>query len=310
MAITAGAAPGNLLVRNEIWSKRIQEELQEELQANSLIEWITGEFSDGDMLTIPTLGSMTAREYTENADITIDDPTVGEFQLTIDKYYQAGVAVTDKMKEDTYYMQVLIQKFPEQCVRALMERIEADIFLLHKGQTTDNPNEINGVAHRFVCTGDVGGTNVSMAIADIAKAKLALDKANVSKNGRFAIVDPWVAYQLITLDSVIRQDVYGPNTQWKEGFGGTKFIGRYAGFDFYESNMLDTATALDHAGGGSLIANLFCGPEVFMGAVREMPEIESSRDWSKKRDVYHATCRYGLGLYRPESLVTILTTAV
>lgn len=301
--ITTTSTPGALLIRDEIWSKRIQEELQEELYANSLVEWISGEFADGDMLTIPTLGSMTARNYTENADITIDDPTVGEFQLTVDKYYQAGVGVTDKMKEDTYYMQVLIQKFPEQCVRALMERMESDIFLLHKGQTDNTANLINGYAHRYVG----GGTSNAITLDDIAKAKLALDKANVTKNGRFCIVDPKVSYQLISIDNVIRQDVLGPNSNLKEGFGGTKFIGKYLGFDFYESNMLDTATALQHSVGGSLIGNLFCGPETFIGAVREMPEIEQSRDWSKKRDIYHATMRYGMGLYRPESLVCILT---
>lgn len=305
MAVTTDSTAGERLIRDEIWSKRIQEELQEELYGSTLIDWITGEFSDGDMITIPTLGSLTARDYTENADITIDDPTVGEFQLTIDKYYQSGVAITDKMKEDTYYMNVLTQKFPEQCVRALMERMEADIFLLHKKQTED-ANTINGRAHRYVGS----GTSNAITLADVALAKLALDKANVSKNGRMAIVDPQVSYQLINIDNVIRQDVYGANSALKTGFGGTKFIGTYLGFDFYESNMLDTATALAHGTPGSLIANMFCGPECFVGAVREMPEIESSRDWSKKRDVHHATMRFGLDLYRPESLVTVLTGAV
>ena len=93
----------------------------------------------------------------------------------------------------------------------------------------------------------------------------------------------------------------------KEGFGGTKFIGTYLGFDFYESNMLDEATALDHATGGSLKANIFIGEEAFKGAVRAMPSIEFFRNASKKRDEYSCTMRYGLGLYRPESLVTVLT---
>lgn len=303
MAITTTSTPGALLIRDEIWSKRIQEELQEELFAQGLVEWITGEFSDGDLLTIPTLSSLSVRNYTENADITIDDPTVGEFQLVIDKYYQSGIAITDKMKQDTYYMEILIQKFPEQMVRAVMERLEADVFLLHKLQTTNDANAINGANHRYVGT----GTSNAITLADVAYAKYALDKANVSKNGRFAIVDPKVSYQLVQIDNVIRQDVYGPNASLKEGFGGTKFIGRYLGFDFYESNMLDAATALDHATGGSLIGNLFCGPETFLGAIREMPEIETSRDWARKRDVYHCTSRWGLGLYRPEALVVVLT---
>jgi hypothetical protein len=49
------------------------------------------------------------------------------------------------------------------------------------------------------------------------------------------------------------------------------------------------------------------GPECFIGAIRTMPTITMSRDWQKLRDIYHCTIRYGLGLYRSESLVTILT---
>jgi len=303
MITTVSGGPGAVTVRDEIWSKMIQEELQEELYANSLVQWISGEFADGDLITIPTLGSMVARDYTENSAITIDDPSVGEFQLTIDKYHQAGVGVTDKLKQDTYYMSILIQKFPEEAVRALMERMEADIFLLHREQTTGTANTINGQPHRF----DATGTTQAITLKDCAQAKLSLDKANVSKNGRFAIIDPKVSYQLVQIDNVIRQDVYGSNTTLKEGFGGTKFIGTYLGFDFYESNMLDANTDLTWATDDDNYANLFCGPECFIGAIREMPEIEYIRQGEYKRDVYHATMRYGLGLYRPESLVTVLT---
>lgn len=71
--------------------------------------------------------------------------------------------------------------------------------------------------------------------------------------------------------------------------------------------MLDEATALDYVTGGVLKANLFLGEETFKGAIRKMPEIEFFRNVTKKRDEYSATMRYGLGLYREESLVTVLT---
>lgn len=292
----------NYVVRAEVWSKMIQDELQEELMAQEIVNWLT-DFPDGDQLNIPTLGSLSTRDYTENTPITVDDPAVGEFNLTIDKYVQSGIGIVDKLKHDIFYMEMLTSKFPEQVLRAIKERLEYDIFQLHKKQTTNDANNINGQAHRYVAT----GTSNVMTLKDIAQAKLSLDKAFVPKNGRMAIVDPTVAYQLVQIDNVIRQDVYGPNTVLKEGFGGTKFIGRYLGFDFYESNMLDDATALDHATGGSLIANMFLGDEAFVGAMRLAPEIEQSRDWEKKRDIFHVTSRYGLGLIRPEGLVTVLT---
>ena len=290
------------LIRTDVWGSLIQEELQEELMAQSVVNFITGEFPDGDKLHIPTLASLTARDYTESSQITFDDPVVSELTLTIDKYKQSGVAVTDKMKEDAFYMEVLNSKFPQQCVRALMEQLETDIWYLHKDQTNNDPNTINGVAHRFVAS----GSGSVITLDDVYKAKLALDRANVSKAGRKAIVSPKQSYTLLGIDNVIRQDVYGANSHIAQGFGSTSYLGMFGGFEFYESNMLDEATALDHESGGSLTACMFLGPEAFIGAVRSQPDIEQSRDWQYKRDVFHVTTRYGLKTYRPESVVTVL----
>ena len=292
-----------VLIRDDLWSKEIQEELEEELFGQSIVDFVT-DFPDGDTLHIPTFSSLAARNYTENQDIIFDDMATGEFTLEIDKYYQLGVAITDKLKQDSFYVSEIQTKFPMHCVRGLMERLENDIFLLHKKQTDNDANLINGRAHRYVG----GGASSVIALDDVAKAKLALDKANVSKVGRKAIVDPSVSYQLVNIDNVIRQDVYGPQTHLKDGFGQTKFIGTYLGFDFFESNMLDEATALDHDAGGALKANFFLGPEAFKGAIRQMPSIEFDRNVSKKRDEYSATMRFGLDLYRATDLVCVLTS--
>jgi hypothetical protein len=290
------------LIRDDIWSQRVKEELEEALIGKRLIDFVT-DFPDGDTLHIPTLGNLLTRDYQENDDITVDDPAIGDFTLVIDKYVQTGIAITDKLAQDTFYMSVLNVKYPQKMIRAIMERLENDIFLLHKKQTSNNANTINGQPHRFVGS---GSSNV-IEIADMIQAKLSFDKANVSKVGRIANIDPTVAARLISLDQIVRQDVYGANSHIREGFGTSEFLGRAYGFDMFESNMLDEATALNHVAGGSLIANVFVGEEAFIGAMRALPEIESARNWEKKRDVFHATTRYGLDLFRPESLVVVLT---
>ena len=292
-----------VLIRDDVWSTLIQLELEEELSGQRIVDFV-GDFPDGDELHIPKFTSLAARNYVENNDVIFDDMTNDEFKLTIDKYYALGIAITDKLKQDSFYISEIQSKFPAACVRGLMERLENDIYLLHKKQTTNDANTINGQAHRYVGS----GTSNVIALVDVAQAKLSLDKANVSKNGRIAVVDPTVSYQLIQIDNVIRQDVYGAQSFLKDGFGGTSFIGRYLGFDFFESNMLDEATALDHDAGGSLIGNFFLGAEAFKGAIRQMPDIEFARNAGKKRDEYSATMRFGLDLYRAESLVCVLTS--
>lgn len=291
------------VIRDDVWSKEIQELLQEELFGQSLVDFVT-DFPDGDELHIPKFTDVTASDYTENAAISFSDPVNNEFKLTIDKYKQANVYLTDKLKEDSFYVSEVQSKFPAMCVRGLMEQLESDIWLTHLNQTASDPNTLNGQPHQMIAT----GTGEVVTLADIAKAKLSLDKALVSKVGRVAIVDPTVSYQLVQIDNVIRQDVYGPNSNLKEGFGSTKFIGTYLGFDFYESNMLnDAGVYTGGAATGSYYANMFMGEECLKGAVRAMPNIEYFRNATYKRDEYSALMRYGLGLYRSESLFTLMT---
>jgi hypothetical protein len=299
------------LVRTNVWANEVKDVLQEELMLDSHVRWIT-EFPDGDTLNIPTLSEMTVRNYSEGAQVTLDDPTTGNFTLTIDKYYQSGFKIPEKFRHDSFYVSVAESNFVQKLTRALLEQKESDIANLQASQTTTDPNTINGINHRYVGT----GTTRVIALADIQKAKLALDKAKVMRGNRRAFVDPEVTYQLQTISNVIQQDVYGSNAHLREGMNGTAYVGRFAGFDLFESLFLDnslseaiTATA---PGAGALtatggVANMFLGEEAFIGAMRAMPDMDAWYDNNTRSDVYHVTMRYGIKLYRPESLVVVIT---
>ena len=291
------------VIRTDLWSKEIQELLQEDLMAQGIVDFVT-DFPDGDELHIPKFTDLSMTTYVENAAYAITDPSNSEFTLTIDKYKQSAVAITDKLKEDSFYVAEIQAKFPAMCTRAALEQLETDIFLLHLEQTASNANTINGQPHQYIAT----GTGEVITVDDVAQAKLSLDKAFASKNGRVAFIDPTVSKTLLGLDNVIRQDVYGANSNIKQGFSSSNYLGRYYGFDFYESNMLNEAGV--YTGGtatGSFKANIFMGEETFKGAMRSMPDIEYYRNAPYKRDEYSLNIRYGLGLFRAETLVTVLT---
>lgn len=301
------------LVRTNIWANEIKDVLQEELQLDSHVRWIT-EFPDGDTLNIPTLSEMTVRNYSEGAQITLDDPTTGNFTLTIDKYYQSGFKIPEKFRHDSFYVQTAESNFVGKLTRALMEQKESDIANLQASQTSANPNTINGVDHRYVAT---GSTQEEITLADIQKAKLALDKAKVNRSGRRAFIDPLQTYELQQISNVIQQDVYGSNAHIKEGMNGSIFVGRFAGFDLFESLLLDNAIAesitATAPGAGAVTsvaahANMFVGEEAFIGAMRAMPDMNQWYDNNTRSDVYHVTVRYGIKLFRPESLVVVLTS--
>jgi hypothetical protein len=300
------------LIRTNIWANEIKDVLQEELQLDAHVRWIT-EFPDGDTLNIPTLSEMTVRNYQEGAQITLDDPVTGNFTLTIDKYYQSGFKIPEKFRQDAFYVSQAESNFVGKLTRALMEQKESDIAHLQDSQTASNANTINGVDHRYCGT----GTDESMVLADIQKAKLALDKASVPASGRRMFIDPITTYNLQQTSNVIMQTVYGSNEFLKEGMSGTRQVGRFAGFDLFESLFLDvvasesiTATAPNSGAltsNSTSHANMACAFEAFIGAMRAMPDMNNWYDNNTRSDVYHVTMRYGIKLYRPESLVVVLS---
>ena len=93
-----------------------------------------------------------------------------------------------------------------------------------------------------------------------------------------------------------------------------KFVKNIYGFDVYTSNYLakdqnETISTLTTAAG---VANIFMSAAdssilPFVGAWRQMPDVDEEYKKDFQRTEYVTTCRYGLKVYRPENLVVVLT---
>lgn len=304
-----------LLVRSEIWANQLKEVLQDDLNAQGWVNWLS-EFPDGDQFTIPSIGESTLRDYVEDTDIVYDALDTGEFTFSITEYVSAAHYITKKNRQDAFYSAQLESSFVPSQARALGERLETDILALAAGgasggQTAANANQINGADHRFVAT----GTNETMAVADFAKALYSLKKANVPGSSLVAIVDPSVEYEINTITNIVNMS---NNPRWEgiveTGIGSDmQFVKNIFGFDVFVSNYLPTANetigALTTASG---VANVFMSAAStdilpFMGAMRQMPEVDSDYNKDKQREEYVTTSRYGLKVYRPENLVCVLS---
>ena len=318
MNTTAGA----LLTRSEIWSAQLKEVLQDELNAQGWVNWLS-EFPDGDQFTIPSIGESTIRDYVEDTDVVFDSLDTGEFTFAITEYKSGGHYITEKARQDLFYASQLESKFVPSQARALAEVLESDILDLAGAgttlgrQTEDDLNNINGAPHRFCGS----GTNVTFAIADAAKALYSLKKANVPSSNLIAIVDPSVEYELNTLTNIVNMS---NNPRWEgmveTGIGSDmRFIKNIFGFDFYVSNYLADAGALrdgdetiDSLNPTSGKCNVFMSGASsdllpFMGAMRQMPKVDAEYNMHKQREEYVTTARYGLKVYRPENLVVCIT---
>jgi hypothetical protein len=314
MAMTT--ANTEALRRSELWSTQLKEMVLDELVAQQWVNWLS-EFPDGDTFTIPSVGEATVRSYSENSPVVYDALDTGEFQFTIGEYVQSGTYITNKAKQDGYYMAQLVSSFVPKQARAIMEKVETDILALGAagasgGQTASATNAVNGAAHRFVGS----GTSEAIAIADFARALHSLKKANMPDTNLIAIVDPSVEYTLNTLTNITN---VSNNPMW-EGLitsgiaSGRRFVKNVYGFDVYTSNYLpksqnETISGLTTAAG---VANIFfsaAGADInpFLGAWRQTPTVEGEYNKDLQREEFVTLCRYGLKVYRPENLVVVLT---
>jgi hypothetical protein len=271
-----------------------------------------------DTFHIPSIGDAQVDDYVEDTDVRYRPLDKGEFLFTITEYISSGHYITKKAMQDLFYANQLLSSFVPKEERALMERLEGDIFALQGKQTAANANLINGFAHRYAAS----GTSGALAISDFSYANLAFNKANVPATGRIAVVDPVAAYDLENLQNIVN---LSNNPMWegvvRDGIStGMRFRFNIMGWDVYVSNRVDTITTetLADAGGNNVNvagfkANLFLctAPEAqpFVGAWRQMPEVDEEYNKDKQRWEFVTTARYGLDLYRPESMIVIPSRA-
>lgn len=300
------------LIRSNIWSRDIKEVLEEELFAQQYIRMIT-DFPDGDTINIPSIGAMESTDYSEDTPVQYTRMDTGNFTFTIDQYKSSATYITEKMKQDSFYMNELVSSFVPKQSRALMEAMEAKVLSVGPdGQTASSDNDINGAEHRWVGS----GTSGVITVQDFAKAKYALRKANVPMTNLVAIVDPSVEYELSTLTNLVN---VSNNPNWegiiRDGMStGMRFLMNVYGFDVYVSDFLkvnsgsETINTVSVTGG---VNNLFfsAAPDVvpFVGNIRQAPKVDSEYNKDYQREEYVTTCRYGFKLFRPENLVCVVT---
>jgi hypothetical protein len=301
-----------LAKRAEVWSAELKEILRDELQGMKYVNWLS-DFPDGDTFKIPSLGDATVADYVEDTAVSYTPIDDDQFTFTITDYLQSSNYITNKAMQDVYYSNQIMSQFVPLQERALMERLETDIMkLAQTGQTAANPNNINGVAHRMIGSG-TGGV---IAVEDFAKALRALKTGKVPQRNLVAIVDPSVEFEMNTLSALTS---VSNNPRW-EGIvntgiaSGMSFVANIYGFDVYTSNYLATKASETISGAAApanAINNLFFSADQavspFVGAWRQMPEVDTEYNKDYQRTEFVTTARYGMKLYRPENMVSVLT---
>lgn len=310
------SANNDHLIRSELWSTRLKEVLEDELMGTKYVDMIA-DFPDGDTINIPSIGQAEVNDYTEDSSIVYNAMDTGNFTFSITDYKSSATYITEKMKQDSFYMDRLVSSFVPKQSRAISKSMEVSILKQPTpagvaGQTTADTNTINGAEHRWVGS----GTNEVITAADFAKAKYALQKANVPMTNLTAIVDPSVEYELSTLTNLVN---VSNNPRWEgivnSGMStGMKFLVNIYGFDVWVSQNLHQNTASEAIGGVTStvgVNNLFfsAAPDVLpiVGNLRQPPKVDSEYNKDRQREEYVTTARYGFKFFRPENMCVVVT---
>jgi len=307
-----------LLTRSDIWSTELKEILRDEMMAQRYVRMLEG-FPDGDTFHIPSIGQAQVDNYAEDTAVTYRPLDTGEFTFSVDKYLSSATYMTKKAEQDIFYANELMSRFVPEQERAIMEHFETTTMAAAEAGVAANSAEaIDGIAHRIA-----GGNAGVIELADFAYARYALKKANVPDQAMVAIVDPSVEFILNTLSNIVNVS----NNPMFEGLvrdgiaTGMRFVANVYGFDVYTSNYLADATdsALNERDGSTAQdfsstagkSNLFfsASPTVnpFVGAWRQMPEVDYEYNKDFQRHEFVTTARYGVKLYRPENMVRIIS---
>jgi len=314
MSMTTGNVSN--LTRSEVWSSEIKEILRDEMMAQKYVRMLEG-FPDGDQFNIPSIGQAQVDDYAEDQAVKYRPMDTGEFNFTITEYLSSATYITKKARQDMFYMNELVSRFVPEQERAIMAHFETTTLASAEAGISANSNEsIDGIEHRWAA----GGTGAVITVEDFARARYALKKANVPDRNLVAVVDPSVEFTLNTLSNLV--DVSN-NPRWEgivsDGIAtGMKFVKNVYGFDVYCSNYLKdiTDSALPTAANANVDfssvngkANLFFSADSsaspFVGAWRQMPEVDFEYNKDYQRDEFVTTARYGVKLYRPENMVRI-----
>lgn len=212
----------------EVWSARILDKLNTNLvYANLMNRNYEGEISDyGDTVHIASVGDVTIKSYTKNADI--DDPedlSAEDLTLVIDQMKYFNFAVDDvnrvQMRTD------LMDQYASNAAYGLRKDADAYCASILKAGTIGKDAGLGDD------TTPLELTDPGSAYDLLVQMQIALDEADVPDVGRWVVV-PFAFKGLMEKDD--RFVMTG--TAQAENRLANGFAGRAAGFDIFTSNQV------------------------------------------------------------------------
>lgn len=301
------------LIRANIYAKQLKDLLRDDLMGMRYVRQLT-DFPDGTTFNIASVGDAETQDFAEGQVIKYNKMDTGNYTFEWDQYIYSANSISEQFKQDSFWAADVQSMFVPKQHRAIMERVEVRI--LSRGnaaQTASDLNLINGAPHRWVGS----GTNEAIALKDFAMAIDSLTNARVPLTNLVAIVDPSVAYSIMTSTNAV--NLLSPMPQWgrmmNEGLvTGSHFKFNIYGIDVYVSNYLpkNIAETVDGksvtVGVANMIFSAAPGDTMpIIGGFKQFPTVYNEFNKDTQEWEFLTITRFGFKMYRPENMIVILT---
>lgn len=183
--------------------------------------------TNGQKVDRPYRADVYVQPYTKGTALTAQDVTATSDQLTVDKIFATLIYIDDVDKIQNKWDAA--SAWTEEIMTRLANQMDADALFQGVYEASDT------VDYNDLDSNQTAGAGVVLTTSNVlnlfAVAKRKLDVNNVASGNRFFAISAQVSQVLLTYLAG-RESILGDRT------GEMGMIGRYMGFDLYETNNL------------------------------------------------------------------------
>jgi hypothetical protein len=272
----------------EIWIDEVRAFMRANLVLADKIKMISFEGRAGDTLHIPDITELTTTAKAANAQVTLQAPTEGKFDLSINFHQETSFLIEDILAVQSAYD--LRTEYTKAAGYAIAKQLDRGLGGLVGSLTTKKIGSDGS-------TNWLGANGSDLTEAGIRAALEVLDTANVPNEDRFLWIHPAQKNVLLSIARFTEYQMIG--------MGGmplrTGQFGEIFGVPVYVStNPLATGTA--H---GCILGQ----KNAFACAIQHSPRVQAQYKLEYLGNLFVVDAIYGYGVFRDNHAVGLFTAA-
>jgi len=216
--------------------------------------WWEGEIKQaGDSVKIWTPGNITVKNYTKDTDHATPDATTGtDATMNIDqqKYFNFQIDAINIAQMPVPVLEAYLQR----AAYAMKDTIDQHILGLYTG------------VHADLTVSPTAACSSSVIHTDILKLGRVMTENNIPVTGRFLVVSPRVK-------EAINAYLVGRGTQLGDQATVNGYVGKFLGFDIYESNnVVESDEDMSGTASTEVVHNCLAGTNAGITFAMQIPE--------------------------------------